>query len=70
MKLDARLSRRRLLLGAGSAALALPALEAFSPADVHAKGNQPRLLIYYLPNGRRPEWWVPTGSDGALTFPT
>lgn len=70
MKLDARISRRRLLLGAGSAALALPALEAFSPSAVHAKGPQPRLLVYYLPNGRRPEWWVPTGSDGALSFPT
>ncbi len=69
MKLDARLSRRRLLLGAGSAALALPALEVFGPRTVHAKGSQPRLLVYYLPNGRRPEWWVPTGSDGALTFP-
>lgn len=70
MKLDARISRRRLLLGAGSAALALPALEAFTPTSAYAKGNQPRLLIYYLPNGRRPEWWVPTGSDGALNFPT
>ena len=69
MKLDARISRRRLLLGAGTAALALPALEAFSPSPVHAKGPQPRLLVYYLPNGRRPEWWVPTGSDGALSFP-
>jgi|GEM_PF-1416248 len=70
MKLANRFSRRRFLVGAGSAALALPALEALSPATALAKGSRPRLLIYYLPNGRRPEWWVPTGSDGSLTFPS
>jgi hypothetical protein len=64
-----RTTRRRLLLGAGAACLALPALELFSARTARAAAPPPRLLVYYFPNGRRPEWWVPTGPNGALTFP-
>ncbi len=62
-------SRRRFLLGAGAAALALPALEVFTPRTARAAGPPPRFLAYYFPNGRRPEWWVPSGSMGDLVFP-
>ncbi len=36
----------------------------------HAKAGTPapRLLVYYFPNGRRPEWWVPSAAGG-LVFP-
>ncbi len=65
-----RTTRRRWLLGAGSACLALPMLEYFTPTKTaKAAGRGPRLLVYYFPNGHRPEWWVPTGGDGALVFP-
>jgi hypothetical protein len=64
-----QLTRRRWLLGASSAMLALPALELFSSRPAAAAGTKPRLLVYYLPNGRNPEWWVPTTPGGVLTFP-
>lgn len=64
------MNRRRFLVGAGTASLALPALEYFMPRQAAAQGlTTPRLLVYYFPNGRRPEWWVPTDSGG-LVFPT
>ncbi len=62
------LTRRRFLRGAGATALALPLLEYFRPTRAAAHAcNTPRLLVYYFPNGRRPEWWVPQGGSG-LTF--
>ena len=64
-----RTTRRRLLLGAGAAALALPALELFAPRRARAAAPPPRLLVYYFPNGRRPEWWVPSAGGGGLVFP-
>ncbi|MEZ4383314.1 MAG: DUF1552 domain-containing protein [Nannocystaceae bacterium] len=64
-----RTSRRRFLVGAGAAALALPALEILAPRTARAAGPPPRFLAYYFPNGRRPEWWVPSGSKGDLVFP-
>jgi hypothetical protein len=64
------ISRRRWLQGIGGAALALPALEYFSPREASAHGVAPRLLVYYFPNGRRPEWWVPSMATGAPVFPT
>lgn len=64
------MTRRRWLVGAGSATLALPALEYFMPRKAVAGALPPRLLVYYLPNGRRPEWWVPTAGAGGLTFPS
>lgn len=63
------LGRRRFLRGAGAAALALPALEYFMPRHASAHGTMPRLLVYYFPNGRRPEWWVPSMASGAPVFP-
>lgn len=66
----ASLTRRRWLLGTSSAVLALPALEAMLAREAVAAEPGPRLLVYYLPNGRRPEWWVPQGAAGSLQFPT
>lgn len=63
-------SRRRFLRGAGAAALALPTLEYFLPRRAAAHGVTPRLLVYYFPNGRRPEWWVPSMATGVPVFPT
>lgn len=62
-------TRRRWLLGAGGAMLALPTLELFTPLASAAGGAIPRLLVYYFPNGRRPEWWVPSMATGAPVFP-
>lgn len=61
------LTRRRFLTAATGATLALPALHAFAgPRDPQ---RTPRLLVYYLPNGRRPENWLPTDDGKQLTFP-
>ena len=60
-----RLSRRQWLVGLGGATLALPALQAFSAPTPQ---RWPRLLVYFLPNGRRPEWWLPTHNGHALVF--
>ncbi|MBO6933499.1 MAG: DUF1552 domain-containing protein [Deltaproteobacteria bacterium] len=57
-------TRRQFLRAAGGAALALP----FLPSVARA-ADVPALLVYYLPNGRRREWWVPSASGGGLTFP-
>ncbi len=63
-------SRRRFLRGVGASALALPMLEWLRPTAAYADACQrPRLLVYYLPNGRRPEWWVPAAGAGGLSFP-
>ncbi|NUP10395.1 MAG: DUF1552 domain-containing protein [Polyangiaceae bacterium] len=63
-------TRRRWLRGAFSTALALPALEIFRETPVASAATQPpRLLVYTLPNGRRPEWWVPAFDGATLTFP-
>ena len=62
------MNRRHFLRGLGAATLALPMLEAFRPGRAEAAATAPRLLVYYLPNGRRPEWWVPS-AGGGLTFP-
>ncbi len=63
------LTRRRFLRGAGATMLALPMLEYFRPRRAIADAcRQPRLLVYYFPNGRRPEWWVPSAGAEGLTF--
>lgn len=67
-----KITRRRMLRGAFSATLALPFLEYFTTTGALAQttpGSKPRLLVYFLPNGRVPEWWVPSGGNGTLTFP-
>ncbi|MEE2644693.1 MAG: DUF1552 domain-containing protein [Myxococcota bacterium] len=57
LKCSQQLSRRRFLRGACGAALVLPTLEwSFARADI---SRHPRFLVYYLPNGRRHEWWNP-----------
>lgn len=63
------MKRRRFLRGLAGAALASPALELLRPPAVRAQTASPRLLVYYLPNGRRPEWWVSTIGANGLTFP-
>ena len=63
------LNRRRFLMGAAGAMLALPFLEYFRPSAARAAAMPPRLLVYYLPNGRRAEWWVPSASGDGLVFP-
>ena len=62
-------SRRRFLRGALGASLALPMLEWLGPRrTASAAVTPPRLLVFYMPNGRRPEWWVPQAGPGGLTF--
>ena len=65
-----RTTRRRFLRGACGTALALPMLDWLATSPAAADPIPPRLLVYYLPNGRRPEWWVPSASGGTLSFPT
>jgi len=62
-------TRRRWLVGACSTTLALPALEWFLPREASALEPTPRMLVYYFPNGRRPEWWVPSMATGTPVFP-
>lgn len=66
------ITRRTWLRGAASLTLALPFLEYFGTSALAQTMPQqkPRLLVYFLPNGRNPAWWVPTGGNGSLTFPT
>ena len=66
-----QISRRTWLKGAFSATLALPMLEYFSVGSAFAQNamSRPRLLVYYLPNGRVPQWWVPSVGGGSLAFP-
>jgi len=63
------LTRRRFLRGAGASLLALPILNHVrSPRAETAGSRPPRLLVYYFPNGRRPEWWVPALTGLGLVF--
>src|SRR5436305_4384004 len=65
-----RLSRRTLLRGAG-ASLALPWLEAMSPAATTSRvGKQPvRMAILYMPNGVREDMWTPPEIGRDFTLP-
>src|SRR5262245_8955849 len=47
-----RVDRRKFLLGAGGAMLALPMLEAFAPREAHAAGPPKRVLFVFSPHGR------------------
>ncbi|NOT63734.1 MAG: DUF1552 domain-containing protein, partial [Acidobacteria bacterium] len=62
------LSRRTFLKGS-SAAIALPFLDAMTPALAQAKKSPVRLAFVYVPNGIVMEDWTPktTGGDYALT---
>ena len=77
MKIDKRtlnistgkaLSRRTLLKGAG-AALALPMLDAMTPAFAQAPKPIHRFQTVYIPNGMAMEYWLPAtvGRDFELT---
>ena len=62
------LPRRTVLRGMG-AALALPFLDAMTPALARAAAQRParpahRFLAFYVPNGMAMEYWTPNG-DGA-----
>jgi hypothetical protein len=58
------LSRRALLRGAGSVAIAMPFLEAMAPRKASAAGKAPKRLLTFLnENGVVPSAWFPTGSE-------
>jgi hypothetical protein len=64
------ISRRWFLRGAG-AAIALPYLEAMTPARTGAAARPPvRLACLFFPNGVWPDSWIPkkTGTDFELSF--
>jgi hypothetical protein len=64
------LSRRTLLRGAGSAAIALPFLEAMTPrrAQAQTKGGAKRLFTMFTENGVVGAEWFPTGDTKNFTF--
>jgi hypothetical protein len=69
----APMSRRTLLRGAGSVAIALPFLEAMTPKK--ALGAAPamaprRLLNVFTENGVVPSTWWPSGTEKSWTMPT
>ena len=63
------ISRRRWLQSA-MASFAMPSLEIFSMGKAHAQQVKPNFLVYYLPNGRKREWFYPSFSGGKITFPS
>ncbi len=65
-----RLSRRAVLRGAGSVAIALPWLEIMRPerAAHAASGPARRLITVFTPGGTVLENWRPTGSESAFTL--
>jgi hypothetical protein len=62
------LSRRTVLRGAMGAAIALPFLDAMTPAAAAAPPPQLRFGAVYVPNGVRPEIWTPPAA-GKLELP-
>lgn len=60
------LSRRTLLRGAG-AALALPLLDAMTPALQASKPSPRRLGFVYMPMGAHRPAWTPQSANGQLT---
>jgi hypothetical protein len=70
-----RIDRRRFLLGAGAAALAVPVLRSLSPRTAFAQDPVPpkRLVVVMHGNGRivgngggGGDWWSPGSASGAL----
>ncbi len=66
-------SRRTLLRGMG-AAIALPVLDAMTPAlraaaTVARKGSPTRMAFVYVPNGIDMRNWTPDAVGGTFTFP-
>lgn len=65
-----KLSRRHFLGGAG-ALVALPALESMAPRRARAQSKPAqRFVVYFLPNGRVPETWIPNASGAAFELPS
>lgn len=75
MKRDKNLSRRTVLRGLGTA-MALPWLEAMSPAAELASPSGPaslrpkRLAFLYVPNGVHMEDWTPKQEGAGFTLPS
>jgi len=74
------MNRRRFLVGASGAMLALPFLEALAPRRAHAQAAQApkRLVVMLTPGGRvvgrghvvngvRQDWWTPRTGSALLT---
>src|SRR5580658_4578324 len=61
------LDRRNFLRAAG-ATLALPMLDAMTPAFAATTRAVPRLSFLYIPNGVNPSKWMPVGSGTEFSF--
>jgi hypothetical protein len=61
------LDRRTFLRGAG-VSLALPFLDAMTPAFAATAKSAPRLAFLYIPNGVNPHTWTPDGSGKDFKF--
>jgi len=68
---NARLSRRNLLRGSLAATAAIPLLDADRLLRRAQAADAPptRLVVFATPNGTRNDYFWPSGSDGALSFP-
>jgi hypothetical protein len=62
-----RLDRRNFLRAAG-VTLALPMLDAMTPAFAATTKAVPRLTFLYIPNGVSPNSWTPAGTGKQFTF--
>src|SRR5687768_7611752 len=64
-----RLSRRTMIRGAGSIAIALPWLEAMEPARAQtAPATAQRFLAVYTPGGTVLDKWRPTGTETSFAL--
>lgn len=59
---------RRTFLRAAGVTVALPLLDAMTPAFAAARKAVPRLTFLYIPNGVSPHTWVPTGAGKDFSF--
>ncbi len=62
----APLSRRTVLRGSGSVAVALPFLEAMLPRMATAAPAPKRFVYFFFPNGVNPSSWFPAGASSGL----
>ncbi len=66
--LQKKLSRRTWLRNA-VALMSLPSLNIFESVSAATSATPQNLLVYYFPNGRVPEFWVPTKTAAGVLFP-
>jgi hypothetical protein len=59
---------RRSFLRAAGAVLALPMLDAMTPAFASTIKATPRISFLYIPNGVNPHTWTPTGTGKQFSF--